>query len=246
MNALAPPSPPFRKRFLDTIRRVRGIPPGKRRFLPVLFLSLLLSGCGYHVFSFDKLSQSPQAQHLSFGKTVRIAVKTFHNNTIYPLIETTVTQSIKDILLRTSGVILVNDPKRADLIIWGKVVAIGEFPLALSSLNGIQEYQMEVILDAHATGYNGKELWHGGTIMGTAPMYVSLNLSLLQSTQQYAMNTASMNASLRLVNYLAHNIASQSFNPILMNQAIGSSPALPGSTLPNGSSVPAAPPGGAP
>jgi len=226
--------------------------PGRRSFpnfgvfgfLLVLFLSL--SGCGYHFFNLDNLSQSPAARHLSFGKTVRVAVKTFHNNTIYPLIETTVTQAIKDTLLRTSGVILVNDPKRADLIVWGKIVAVGEMPLALSSVNGIQEYQMEIVLDAHATGYDGKELWHGGSIIGTAPMYMSLNLSLLQSTQQYAMNTASMNASVRLVNSLAHNIGSQSFNPILQNQAIGTAPVLPGSTLPNGSAVPGPPPGGAP
>jgi hypothetical protein len=214
--------------------------------LSSLVLLSTLPGCGYHVFNLEKLSRSPQAQHLSFGKTLRIAVKTFHNNTIYPLIETTVTQSIKDILLRTSGVVLVNDPKRADLILWGKVVAVGEIPLALSNINGIQEYQMEVILDAHATGYDGKELWHGGSILGTAPMYMNLNLALLQSTQQYAMNTASMNASVRLVNSLAHNIGSVSFNPLLQNQAIGSAPVLPGSTLPNGSTVPVAPPGSAP
>ena len=158
--------------------------------------------------------------------------------------ETTVTQAIKDTLLRTSGVILVNDPKRADIVLWGRVVAVGEMPLALSSINGIQEYQLEVILDAHATGYNGKELWHGGSIIGTAPMYVSLNLSLLNTTQQYAMNTAAMNASVRLINFMAHNIGSQTFNPLSMQSQIGV-PATPGTPLPNGSAVPAAP-GGVP
>ena len=105
---------------------------------------------------------------------------------------------------------------------------------------------MEIVLDAHATGYDGKELWHGGSILGTAPMYMSLNLSLLQSTQQYAMNTASMNASVRLVNALAHGIGSTSFNPLLQNQTIGSTPTLPGSTLPNGNSIPGPPPPNAP
>ena len=92
-----------------------------KRNLP-LFLSLMLlglSGCGYHFFNLDRLSKVPAARQMSFGKTVRIAVKTFHNNTLFPLVETTVTQSIKDTLLRTSGVILVNDPKHADIIIWG-------------------------------------------------------------------------------------------------------------------------------
>ena len=210
-----------------------------------LFLLFLgLSGCGYHFLNLNNLTQTPAAHNLSFGKNVRIAVKTFHNLTIYPLIETTVTQAIKDTLLRTSGVILVNDPKRADIVLWGRVVAVGEMPLALSSINGIQEYQLEVILDAHATGYNGKELWHGGSIIGTAPMYVSLNLSLLNTTQQYAMNTAAMNASVRLINFMAHNIGSQTFNPLSMQSQIGV-PATPGTPLPNGSAVPAAP-GGVP
>lgn len=210
----------------------------------LLLLALTLSGCGYHFFNLNNLAKTPAAQHLSFGKTVRIAVKTFHNLTIYPLIETTVTQSIKDTLLRTSGVILVNNPKRADIVLWGNVVAVAEMPLALSSVNGIQEYQIEIILDAHATGYNGKELWHGGSIIGTAPMYVSLNLSLLNTAQQYAMNTAAMNASVRLLNYMAHNITSASFNPLSLQNQIGA-PTTPGTPLPNGSAVPATP-GGAP
>ena len=209
--------------------------------LLALFL-LGLSGCGYHFFNLNDLTQTPAAHNLSFGKNVRIAVKTFHNMTIYPLIETTVTQAIKDTLLRTSGVILVNDPKRADIVLWGRVVAVGEMPLALSSINGIQEYQLEIILDAHATGYNGKELWHGGSIIGTAPMYVSLNLSLLNTTQQYAMNTAAMNASVRLLNFMAHSIGSQTFNPMTLQNQIGV-PATPGTPLPNGSAVPASPGG---
>jgi len=183
---------------------------------------------------------------MSFGKTVRIAVKTFHNNTLFPLVETTVTQSIKDTLLRTSGVILVNDPKHADIIIWGKVVAVAQMPLALSSVNGIQEYQMEIILDAHATGYNGTELWHGGSIIGTAIQYMSLNLSLLQTTQQYAINTAAMNASVRLVNFMAHSISSTAFNPLSLQNQVGASPMTPGTVLPNGSAVPGPAPGGAP
>ncbi len=209
----------------------------------ILLTSLLgLSGCGYHFFNLNNLAQTPAAHNLSFGKTIRIAVKTFHNSTIFPLIETTVTQSIKDTLLRTSGVILVNDPKRADIVLWGRVVAVGEIPLALSSINGIQEYQLEIILDAHATGYNGKELWHGGSIIGTAPMYMSLNLSLLNTTQQYAMNTAAMNASVRLLNFMAHSIGSQTFNPMTLQNQIGV-PATPGTPLPNGSAVPASPGG---
>ena len=221
----------------------------KRHVTLGLCLSLMLLGlsaCGYHFFNLDRLSTIPAARQMSFGKTVRIAVKTFHNNTLFPLVETTVTQSIKDTLLRTSGVILVNDPKHADIILWGRVVAVAQMPLALSSVNGIQEYQMEIILDAHATGYNGTELWHGGSIIGTAIQYMSLNLSLLQTTQQYALNTAAMNASVRLVNFMAHSISSTTFNPLSLQNQVGASPMTPGTVLPNGSAVPGPAPGGAP
>ncbi len=210
-------------------------------FAALLFLTL--SGCGYHFFNLNQLAQAPAAKDLSFGKTVRIAVKTFHNMTVFPLIEATVTQSLKNALLRTSGVILINDPKRADIVLWGNVVAVVQMPLALSSINGIEEYQVEVILDAHATGYNGKELWHGGAIAGTAPMYVSLNLSLFNTTQQYAMNTAAMNATVRVINFMAHNISSASFNVLSLQNQIGGP--TPGMSVPNGSAVPA-PPGAAP
>ena len=221
----------------------------RRPSLFIAFLSLILlvlPGCGYHFFSLNRLTTTPAARQMSFGKTVRIAVKTFHNNTLFPLVETTVTQSLKDTLLRTSGVILVNDPKHADIVLWGRVMAVGQMPLALSSVNGIQEYQMEVILDAHATGYNGTELWHGGSVIGTSINYASLNLSLFQTTQQYAINTAAMNASVRLVNFMAHSIGSASFNPLSLQNQIGVSPLTPGTSLPNGSAVPGPSPGGAP
>ncbi len=223
--------------------------PGRRFALPLFLVALTLcglSGCGYHFFNLDRLSKLPAAHDLTFGKTVRIAVRTFHNNTLIPLVETTVTQSIKDTLLRTSGVVLVNDPKRADIIIWGRVVGIAQMPLALSSVNGIQEFQLEVILDAHATGYNGVELWHGGSIIGTAINYMSPNLSLIQTTQQYATNTAAMNAAVRLVNFMAHSIGSASFNPLSLQNQVGGTPLTPGTPLPNGTAVPGPAPGGAP
>ncbi|AFS52686.1 LPS assembly lipoprotein LptE [Leptospirillum ferriphilum] len=195
--------------------------------LPLLLGMLLLAGCGYHVMTLSGVTQTPETVKLGLPRTVTLAVRTFHNNTTFPLVETEVTQVLKDTLQKTSGVVLVNDPKRADVVLTGSVVGVNEIPFALSSVVGIEEYQVEVILAAKLVAFNGQVLWTGGSVMGTAPMYMSENLALLQQTQQYALNTASHNATVRLIQQMAHGIASMSYIPI-QNATIGGQTPAPG------------------
>ena len=209
-------------------------------FLPLVSIMLLLSGCGYHVMTLSDVTQTPQTVKLGLSRTVTMAVRTFHNNTTYPLVETAVTQALKDMLQKTSGVILVNDPKRADVVLTGSVVALNEIPFALSSVVGIEEYQLEVILAAKLVAFNGQVLWTGGSVMGTAPMYMSDNLALLQQTQQYAINTASHNATIRLIQQMAHGIASTSYIPI-QNATIGAQPPTPGAVPSSPGALPGPP-----
>ena len=209
-------------------------------FLPLVSIMLLLSGCGYHVMTLSDVTQTPQTVKLGLSRTVTMAVRTFHNNTTYPLVETAVTQALKDMLQKTSGVILVNDPKRADVVLTGSVVALNEIPFALSSVVGIEEYQLEVILAAKLVAFNGQVLWTGGSVMGTAPMYMSDNLALLQQTQQYAINTASHNATVRLIQQMAHGIASTSYIPI-QNATIGAQPPTPGAVPSSPGALPGPP-----
>ncbi len=214
-------------------------------FLPVhwtlLLLILTLSGCGYHPMTLEGVTRTPQTVKLGFSRKVTIAVKSFHNNTIYPLVETEVTQVLKDTIQRTSGVRLINNPKRADIVLTGVVVAVAEIPFALSSVVGIEQYQVEVILSAKLVAFNGQVLWTGGSIMGTAPMYMNQNLALIQQTQQYALNAASQNAVERLIQQMAHNISSATYVPI-QNQTVGSPP--PNQGVPG--TVPGAMPGAVP
>ncbi len=209
-------------------------------FLPLVSIMLLLPGCGYHVMTLSDVTQTPQTVKLGLSRTVTMAVRTFHNNTTYPLVETAVTQALKDMLQKTSGVILVNDPKRADVVLTGSVVALNEIPFALSSVVGIEEYQLEVILAAKLVAFNGQVLWTGGSVMGTAPMYMSDNLALLQQTQQYAINTASHNATVRLIQQMAHGIASTSYIPI-QNATIGAQPPTPGAVPSSPGALPGPP-----
>ena len=209
-------------------------------FLPLVSIMLLLPGCGYHVMTLSDVTQTPQTVKLGLSRTVTMAVRTFHNNTTYPLVETAVTQALKDMLQKTSGVILVNDPKRADVVLTGSVVALNEIPFALSSVVGIEEYQLEVILAAKLVAFNGQVLWTGGSVMGTAPMYMSDNLALLQQTQQYAINTASHNATIRLIQQMAHGIASTSYIPI-QNATIGAQPPTPGAVPSSPGALPGPP-----
>ncbi len=206
--------------------------------VPLLFLSgLALAGCGYHVMTLSRVTQSPQTASIGFAKHVTISVKTFHNLTTFPLAEMQVTQYLKDDLQKTSGVTLVNDPKRADVILTGSVVGIAQIPLALSSVQGIEQYQVEVILTSQLVSFNGQVLWKGGSIIGSAPMYLNTNLAILQQTQQYALNTASANAVARLIQQMAHNITSVTYNPLQMTPTIGA----PMTTQPNGAPVPIVP-----
>ncbi|MHB1286105.1 MAG: LPS assembly lipoprotein LptE [Leptospirales bacterium] len=209
-----------------------------------LLLSLTLSSCGYRPMTLEGVTRTPQTVKLGFSRNVTIAVKSFHNNTIYPLVETEVTQVLKDTIQRTSGVRLINNPKRADVVLTGVVVAVGEIPLALSSVVGIEQYQVEVILSAKLVAFNGQVLWTGGSIMGTAPMYMNQNLALIQQTQQYALNAASQNAVERLIQQMAHNISSAIYIPI-QNQTVGSP--TPNQGVPGApGTVPGAMPGAAP
>ncbi len=211
------------------------IPRKKTKFFPglwgLMLLPLTLMGCGYHPMTLGGVTQTPQTIKLGFSRKVSMAVKTFHNNTIYPLVETEVTQVLKDTIQRTSGISLVNNPKRADVVLTGVVVAVMEIPFALSSVVGIEQFQVEVILSAKLVAFNGQVLWTGGSVMGTAPMYMNQNLALFQQTQQYALNAASQNAANRLIQQMAHNIGSSAYIPI-QNQTVGTPTAnapLPGS-----------------
>ncbi|MHB8543666.1 MAG: LPS assembly lipoprotein LptE [Leptospirales bacterium] len=211
------------------------------RATTVILILLSLSACGYHPMTLEGVTRTPQTVKLGFSRKVTIAVKTFHNNTIYPFVESEVTQVLKNTLQRSSGVRLINDPKRADVVLTGIVVGINEIPFALSSVVGIEQYQVEVILSASLVAFNGQVLWTGGSIMGTAPMYMNQNLALIQQTQQYALNAASQNAAERVIQQMAHNIGSSTYIPI-QNQTIGTptpgpmtgTPAPPGSPMPPG------------
>lgn len=212
--------------------------PGAGRasgFALAVWACLLLSGCGYHAMNLSRVTQTPKTASLGFPKHVTIAVKTFHNLTTFPLAEMQVTQYLKDDLQKTSGVTLTNDPKRSDVVVSGAVVGIAEVPLALSSVQGIEQYQVEVIITAQLVSFNGQVLWKGGSIIGSAPMYVSNNLAILQQTQQYALNSASANAVSRLIQQMAHNIASVPYNPLLMTPTIG--PTMPGQSTVPGQSI---------
>ncbi|EQD64337.1 lipoprotein, partial [mine drainage metagenome] len=153
-----------------------------------------------------------------------MSVQSFHNATVFPLIEAQVTQLLKDELLKVSGITLVNDPKYADLVLSGSVVSAAEIPLALSSTQGIEQYLVEIVLSAKVTGYDGKIIWQGGSIIGGAPMYVNNNLAIFQQNQSYAMNEASQSAVTRLISSMAHNLKSATF--IIPNQSL-SQPLLP-------------------
>jgi hypothetical protein len=204
-------------------------------FALALWACLFLSGCGYHALNLSRVTQTPKTASLGFPKHVTIAVKTFHNMTTFPLAEMQVTQYLKDDLQKTSGVTLTNDPKRSDVVVSGSVVGIAEVPLALSSVQGIEQYQVEVILTAQLVSFNGQVLWNGGSIIGSAPMYVNNNLAIFQQTQQYALNTASANAVSRLIQQMAHNIRSVPYNPLLMTPTIG--PTTPGQSMMPGQSI---------
>lgn len=206
----------------------------------IILLLLFLSGCGYHPMTLSGVTQTSQTVKLGFSRKVTIAVRTFHNNTIYPFVETEVTQLLKNTLQRTSGVKLINDPKRADVVLTGIVVGINEIPFALSSVVGIEQYQLEVILSARLVAFNGQVLWTGGSVMGTAPMYMNQNLALIQQTQQYAMNAASQNAAERVIQQMAHNISSTTYIPI-QNQTIGTPSPGPGTETPGSAGVPVPP-----
>ncbi len=208
------------------------------------FLSLffgILGGCGYHISNLSGLTHLPNAKHLSLGKHVTMAVQSFHNATVFPLIETQVSQLLKDELLKVSGITLVNNPKYADLVLSGTVVSAAEIPLALSSTQGIEQYLVEIVLSAKVTGYDGKIIWQGGSIIGGAPMYVNNNLAIFQQNQSYAMNEATQSAVSRLVSSMAHNLKSAVF--IIPNQSLSQplSPQVPGgmaSPFPNSPGAP--------
>ncbi len=202
-----------------------------KRFWSLILTSAILtilSGCGYHLSNLSGLTHQPNAKHLSLGKNVTFSVQTFHNGTVFPLVETQVTQLLKDEMLKVSGVTLVNNPKYADLVLSGTVVSASEIPLALSSVQGIEQYLVEIVLSAKVTGYDGKVIWSGGSIIGSAPMYVNINLAIFQQNQSYAMNEASQAAVSRLVSSMAHNLKSATF--IIPNQNLSQpmSPQIPG------------------
>jgi hypothetical protein len=116
----------------------------------VLFCLLLLPSCGYHISGTGGVV--PEGVRT-------IAVPVFFNATNEPYVDVEVTQAVVEEFM-TDGRLTVVSLEEAELALRGKVVKYEVTPLSYTTLSYVQQYRVDLVVDASLEDLRSKKvLW---------------------------------------------------------------------------------------
>lgn len=136
------------------------------RALGTSLLSLLLvvaAGCSY---GWVRASEA-------FGPVRRVAIETLENESSEPALEMLVTDALLGEFLRRGGVELVDDPRRADLILSGSVRPLETRRASLSSTSFALEMEVTLRLDLQARKADGQTLALDPLALAESELYLA-------------------------------------------------------------------------
>lgn len=157
----------------------------------IIFL-FIASGCGYHLGHGVK---NPT------GSTLYIDVPMFQNKTTEPKLGFLVTQSIKDAMLKTPGIQIVNDAENADIVLRGNIIRYRTRTTAFDQRAATEEdVELSIVIQAEDPSKN-EPLWRE-TIKASAAFYLGPDLTLNRSVQDRAIEEATASFATILVGQL--------------------------------------------
>ncbi len=148
--------------------------------LPLCIL-MVSSGCGYHL-------GHGVGNHS--GSTLHVAVPMFENKTTEPKLAILVTQAVKDTMLRTPGIAIVNNAESSDIVLRGRITRYRVPTTAFNQRASTEEdVQLGVLIQAEDP-VKRTPLWRD-TFKASAAFYLGPDLTLNRSAQDRATEEAS-------------------------------------------------------
>tara|TARA_B100001971_G_scaffold208544_1_gene230540 strand:+ start:3089 stop:3730 length:642 start_codon:yes stop_codon:yes gene_type:complete len=145
------------------------------------FFVLITSGCGYHL---GHGAGNPT------GSTLHVDIPMFQNKTSEPKLGLLVTRGIKDAMLKTPGIQVVNNAQSADIIVRGSIIRYRTRTTAFDQRAATEEdVELSIVVQAENPGKQ-QPLWRE-TIKASAAFYLGPDLTLNRSAQDRAIEEAS-------------------------------------------------------
>ena len=153
---------------------------------------IVISGCGYHLgHGGGSHATSP----------LHVDVPMFRNTTTEPNLESLVTKEVKNALLTTPGITLVNDTRNADIVLRGQITRYRVSTTAFDQRAATEEdVQLSVLIRADDP-VAGKTLWRE-LMKISAPFYLGPDITLNRSAQDRAIEEASASLAESIIDQL--------------------------------------------
>ena len=166
-------------------------PPALITAYPISCL-IVISGCGYHLgHGGGSRAESP----------LHVDVPMFRNTTTEPNLESLVTKEVKEALLTTPGITLVNNTRHADIVLRGHITRYRVSTTAFDQRAATEEdVQLSVLIRADDP-VDGKTLWRE-RITISAPFYLGPDVTLNRSAQDRAIEEASTSLAESIIDQL--------------------------------------------
>jgi len=148
--------------------------------LAIYFL-FSISGCGYNL---------GQGVGNAQGVTLYVNVPMFQNKTNEPNLGSLVTYELKNTLLNTPGIKLVNDAHTADIVIKGQIIRY-RVPTTAFDQRASTEEDVELYIAIQAKDMIKNKLLWRNTINTSAAFYLGPDLTMNRSAQDRATEEAS-------------------------------------------------------
>ena len=148
--------------------------------LQICFVFIIF-GCGYH------LGHGTGNQTRS---TLYVDIPMFQNKTNTPKLGSLVTREVKNAMLKTPGIQVVNDAQGADIVVRGRIIRYRVLTTAFDQRATTNE-DVELVVTIQAEdSVKKKPLWRE-TIKASAVFYLGPDLTLNRSAQDRATEEAS-------------------------------------------------------
>jgi len=121
---------------------------GVAQFWLVLAVALGATGCGYHFIRYEG----------TLGDNQSLAIRTPSNESYDPGVEFIVADALRREGLRRGGLILVENPDNADVLLSGRVLPIQTVGRSVSSVVLVLEYEITLSLDLQIQLRDGRAI----------------------------------------------------------------------------------------
>jgi outer membrane lipopolysaccharide assembly protein LptE/RlpB len=169
-----------------------------KKFSPVLIVSFLLAGCGYHVAG--RAEALPQTIHV-------IAVPALENATTTYRVEQRLTSATVHEFLARTPYRIVSNPAAGDAVLRGKVVSLETVPLLFDTSTGRATTMLVTVKCAVSLRQNDtqKVLYHNDNFVFRNEYEISTDVKSFFEEQDPALDRLARDFAARLVAAITEN-----------------------------------------